>query len=266
MIGDLVAIYRACFHASVAMQLQYRLSLVIWLLGLVIQPLIYLVVWRTVAGTGSVGGYSAGDFAAYYLVLIIVNHVTFTWVMFEFDFEIRQGTLSAKLLKPTNPIHMHLADNVAYKLLTMVIVLPTSAALALHFRPTLAPTLGQAALFVVALALAFALRWIVEYTIALSAFWTTRINSVSNVYGAVFWFMAGLIAPTATMPPLLQQVAAILPFRSMVAFPIELLLGRQSGPDIVVGLATQLVWIGLALGVNAGVWRVGLRRYAAVGA
>ncbi|MBI2940333.1 MAG: ABC-2 family transporter protein [Chloroflexi bacterium] len=266
MIGDLWALYRACFQMTIAGQLQYRLSLVIWLLGLVIQPVIYLVVWQTVAAGGSVAGYTAGDFAAYYLVLMLVNHATFTWIMHEFDFEIRHGFLSGKLLKPVNPIHFHLVDNLTYKLLTLIVVGPAALVLALYFRPTLNPSLEQVGLFAVALVLAIALRWVVEYIVALAAFWTTRVNSVNSLYFTVLWFMAGLVAPNALLPGLLQQLARVLPFRYMVAFPIEVLLGRISGGAALEGYLAQVVWLGLALGIYALVWRAGLRRYSAVGA
>jgi ABC-2 type transport system permease protein len=70
----LIEYYRAQFKTTIALQLQYRVSLIIWLIGGVLQPLIYLVVWTTVAGAsgGSVGGYTAQDFAAYFIVLMLV--------------------------------------------------------------------------------------------------------------------------------------------------------------------------------------------------
>ena len=54
------SIYKAYFRAALMLQIQYRIAMLIWLLGGVIEPLMYLVVWRTVAQQqgGSVGGYS----------------------------------------------------------------------------------------------------------------------------------------------------------------------------------------------------------------
>jgi len=43
--------YGAKFRVTTAVQLQYRVSLIIWLIGLILQPGIYLVVWTTVAGS-----------------------------------------------------------------------------------------------------------------------------------------------------------------------------------------------------------------------
>ena len=56
-------------------------------------------------------------FAAYFIVLMMVNHVTFSWIMFEYDYRVRQGTLSFALLRPVHPIHADIADNVSFKLI-----------------------------------------------------------------------------------------------------------------------------------------------------
>ena len=46
---DLLVLYRAEFKTTIAGQFQYRGALVIWLMGLVLQPVIYLSVWSSVA-------------------------------------------------------------------------------------------------------------------------------------------------------------------------------------------------------------------------
>jgi ABC-2 type transport system permease protein len=89
---------------------------------------------------------------------------------------------------------------------------------------------------------------------------------VNNIYSASFWFLSGVVAPTSLLPPLLQQVAVVLPFRYTVAFPIEVLLGRVQGESLVGGLVTQLAWIAVAYLLFRLFWRAGLRRYSAVGA
>ena len=262
---DLLRLYAAMLQASIAVQLQYRVALVIWLLGLVIQPVVYLVVWSAVAGQGAVGGYTRGDFAAYYLTMMVVNHLTFTWIMWEYDYLIRQGQLSAMLLKPANPVHRLAADNMAYKLLTSVVVLPVAVLLGLYFRPTFVPTPERVVLFVAAVTGAWVLRWLLEYTLALAAFWTTRVTALNELYYGLFWFLAGQVAPNALLPGAVQRAAELLPFRYTVGFPVELLLGRLEGVQIAWGFTAQLVWIALAFGGYRLFWRAGLRRYSAVG-
>ncbi len=119
------SLYIQQFKTTFATMLQYRASLVIWMIGHVLEPLVYLIVWSTVSSGsgGSVGDYTAGEFAAYFIVLMLVNHVTYTWIMYEYEYRIREGYLSSALLKPVHPIHSDIADNISSKLITLPIML-----------------------------------------------------------------------------------------------------------------------------------------------
>jgi ABC-2 type transport system permease protein len=267
-MSDLPKIYAQQFKTSLAMMLQYRASLVIWLIGHVLEPLIFLVVWSAVSRSsgGSVGGYAASDFAAYFIVLMLVNHVTYTWVMFEYEYEIRQGTLSFALLKPLHPIHSNIADNVSSKLITLPGMAVVALILALIFRPVFHLRLWALAAFIPALFLAFLVRFLTEWTLALAAFWTTRVSAVNQVYFVVALFLSGQLAPIALLPVPVRVAAFILPFRWTVGFPVELFLGRLTPEQALIGIAAQLVWLGLSFLLLRVVWRAGLRVYSAVGA
>ena len=156
----MLRVYGALMRVAMLGQLQYRASAVIWMVGLVLEPVIYLVVWSSVARSrgGEIAGFDPAAFAAYYLVFLFVTHATFTWVMEVFQYRIEQGALSFELLRPIHPIHNDLAENVAYKLDMLIVLVPAGALIALAFQPsfTLVPwSLGLAAL---ALPLGFAIR------------------------------------------------------------------------------------------------------------
>ena len=89
---------------------------------------------------GQVGDYDAADFAAYFIALMLVNHLTFTWIIWEFEWRIRQGMLSPILLRPIHPIHKDIADNVTYKLLTCRSSCWRRPAWRLAFEPAFAAT------------------------------------------------------------------------------------------------------------------------------
>lgn len=264
----MLSIYRAQFRVTFATQLQYRAAMIIWQIGTVLEPTIYLVVWRTIArsGGGSVGSYASADFAAYFLILMLVNHLTFTWIMWEYEYRIRQGMFSPLLLRPVHPIHMDIADNVTHKLLAFSILLPATGALWLAFRPALHPPGWAIVAVIPALAFAFFLRFLVEWTLAMAAFWTTRTMAVNQLYYVTMLFLSGQIAPLELLPGPLRAIATFLPFRWMVGFPVELILGRLSQHEALIGLAAQVIWLVLAFGFFRLVWLSGVRRYAAVGA
>ena len=264
----LLSIYRAKFRTEIALQFAYRGALAIWLLGLLIQPIVYLVVWTTVARSqgGSVGEFTAGDFAAYFTVLMIVNQLTFTWHFFEFEWRVRNGFFSPLLLRPVHPAHNDVAENLTFKLLTFSGVAPVALLLIVTFGASLRPSAWHVLAFIPALALAMALRFVLEWTLALAAFWLTRVSAINDAYWVALLFLSGQVAPLSLLPPIVQSIASVLPFRWMVAFPVETLLGRLSPQEVVLGLGVQLAWIAVALGALRVGWRAGVKRYSAVGA
>lgn len=261
-------IYSVQLKTQLAVQFQYRVAMLIWLIGMVVQPVVYLVVWSTVAEHrgGEVGGFTSGQFAAYYILLMVVNHATFTWIMWEYEYYVRDGTLAGLLLRPIHPIHRDIADNLAYKALTFVVVLPVAQLLAWLFHAEFHWQLWSAALFVPALLLAGLMRILAEWTLAMAAFWTTRVGGINQVYFVVLTFMAGVVAPLDLFPPLVRQAAYLLPFRWMIYFPLELALGRLSPQQALTGLGAQIGWIALLLVLLNAIWRIGVRRFSAVGA
>ena len=62
---------------SIATQVQYRVSNYFYMIGMIAEPVIYLVVWSTVAEQqgGEVGGFTPGEFAAYYIVWTLVRNM-----------------------------------------------------------------------------------------------------------------------------------------------------------------------------------------------
>jgi ABC-2 type transport system permease protein len=266
--GSLLDLYTQQFKTTFASMVQYRASLFIWMIGHVLEPLIYLVVWSTVAeaGGGTVGDYSTGGFAAYFIVLMLVNQVTYTWIMWEYEYRVREGMLSPALLRPIHPIHADIADNISSKMVTMPFMLLIALGLAFLFHPSLDAQPWALLAAIPVLALAFLLRFMVEWTLALAAFWTTRIGAINQTYFVLVLFLSGQIAPLTLFPYPLQVVAAILPFRWMIGFPVELLLGRVRPMDAVIGVGVQLVWVALAFMLMRLIWREGIRLYTAVGA
>jgi ABC-2 type transport system permease protein len=262
------AIYQAFYRTSVAVQVQYRVSAIIWLLGTVLHPVIYLVVWSTVAAAegGAVGGYTVSGFAAYYITMMIVDHLTFDWHMWEYDYRVRQGLLSPLLLKPVHPIHGDIADNLAYKTMTMLVIVPAAILLTLFFRPTFDATVWAMLAFIPALFLAFLLRFLTGWTLAMAAFWTTRVDALNQTFFVAELFFAGQIAPLDLLPGPFRLIANLLPFRWGLAFPVELFLGRLSPREALIGFGAQLIWLALTVVALRLVWRAGLRRYSAFGA
>ncbi len=227
--------------------------------------LIYLFVWSTAAGEGGVAGFTRGQLVAYYVVLILVNQFTFCTNNWTVGDTIRYGRMNLLLLRPMSPVYDALASEVAVKVVFMTFALPLAAILALVLRPELHLTLRDGLAFLPALALAWALRFFWGYWLALLSFWATRADALLSLQESLIFLIGGQVAPIALLPDLMQKAAMVLPFRYMVAFPVEILTGQLSQAELWTGFAFQAGWLSVALALFLAVWRAGLKRYSAVG-
>jgi ABC-2 type transport system permease protein len=261
-------LYRQQFKSTLAMMFAYRVSLLIWMIGQVLEPLVYLIVWSIVSNSngGSVGDYTTAHFASYFILLMLVNQFTYTWIMYEFEYRIREGILSFSLLKPVHPIHSDIADNIASKTLTTPFMLLVAAGLTLIFHASMSPQPWAIVLFIPALILAFAVRFLFEWTLALSAFWTTRVGAVNQTYFIIMLFLSGQFAPLSLLPLPVRILADVLPFKWLISYPIDLISGRLTLNEAFIGLGAQAAWLIVSYILLRIVWRTGLKIYAAVGA
>lgn len=259
------AIKKAQVFLSVyyAHMVEYRAELFLWALSGTL-PLILMGVW-TKASQGGQFGLEPTDFARYFLTVFLVRQFNIVWVIWEFEKEVVQGRLSPRLLQPIDPawhhIAMHLSERLARLPFTIVLM---GLFFWLYPQAIWLPSLGGVLLFVLVLALAFVMRFVIQYTFALFAFWTERASAIEQFWFLFYLFLSGIIAPLEVFPPAVRQVALWTPFPYLIHFPAAILIGLPV--DIVRGILVMLSWSVLFFICNRWLWRKGLKQYSGMGA
>ncbi|MBW3620419.1 MAG: ABC-2 family transporter protein [Actinobacteria bacterium] len=259
--------YATVARAGVQEQFQYRAANYLYMIGMVVEPVIYLVVWSTVAAAngGELRGFTAGDFAAYYIVWTLVRNMNIVFTPFGWEHRIREGRLSGMLLRPVHPIHYDLAYFAGWKVVAITLWIPIAVVLSLVFRPTLSPTLPQVLAFLLAIWGAYVIRTMLLFVLGMVTLWTTRVTALFELYFTAELLLSGRLVPLELMPAWAERVADVLPFRWTFGFPIEALVADLSNAELVAGLGMQVLWSVIGWGLAMWIWRRGIRRYAAVG-
>jgi ABC-2 type transport system permease protein len=258
--------YWVLLKVNWSLLLEYRAGMLIWVLANTL-PLVMLAVWLTIADDGPVGAYGAVEFTAYYLALLLVRQMTSVWVAWELDYAIRKGELSVKLLRPIDPIHDHVALHLADKVFRLFTAVPLIV-LAAMLVPGVAYPSDPAtlALFLFTMAVALAIRFMSQYCIGLLGFWITQSLALNEMLYAGMVMFGGVIAPLELFPPAVGRLAEFLPFRYMLSLPVEILLGRLTGAERLASVSIQILWLAVLIVAYRLLWRVGIKRYSAVGA
>ena len=265
-VRGLIDVYLAEARIAIAEQIQYRTANYMYMLGMVAEPVVYLVVWSTIAAQqgGSVGGYTAGAFAAYYIVWTLVRNINIVFTPYGWESRIREGRLSAQLLHPLFPIVEDLGFFLGWKPVVVVLWLPIAAFLSLVFHPVFTATPLAVAVFAVSLLGAYLIRSLNQSSLGLITFWTTRVGPIFQLYIAAELLLSGRLVPMSLMPDWVQTIANFLPFRWTFGFPIEALVANLSTEQLLTGLAVQLFWIIVGSVLVRVVWQFAIQRYSAV--
>lgn len=245
--------------------IQHRGFFFLLAFGWMLPLLVYLFIWSAAAGDGTIAGLTQESLAGYYLILILANQLTYATTNWTVGDNIRYGQISRWLLQPMSPIFHALSQEIAGKVVFMLFSVPITGLLALVIRPQFNLSWDQALRFIPAIILAWVLRFFWGYWLALLAFWVTRADSLLALQDSLIFLLGGHLAPFALLPPGMQTLARLLPFRYMSAFPVEVLTGQLGVQETLTGLGIQLGWTVLAIVLYRWVWTRGIRHYEAVG-
>lgn len=266
-VRAMVDLYLSTMRLAVQEQFQYRTANYFYMFGMIAEPVIYLVVWTTIADQqgGSVQGLTAGYFAAYYIVWTLVRNMNIVFGAPFWEYRIREGELNKDLLRPVLPLHYDIAYFAGWKVVVIVLWIPLAVGLSFVFDPLLDPRLLEIAVFAVAIWGAYLIRTMFQEALGMLCFWTTRGAAIFDLWMTTELLLSGRLVPLPLMPDWVQDVSRFLPFQWAFYFPIQSLVGDLSNEELLGGLAAQLLWIVIGFAIFRVAWKHAIKRYSAVG-
>lgn len=248
--------------------MEYRVGFLMVMANGVVIPTIALLVWLAVAEHGVALPYDHDQFVTYYVVMSMVGLATQTWAYEYVAEEIRYGDLSKWLLRPAPNILHYVGNNLGEKVIKVWLLIPFWLVLVAIFRQSIRLPAEPArwGLFLAALIMAGILMFLMDYLMGSLAFWLQDVTGVVAVERLLYGLLAGRLVPLAMFPNWLSGLLEAQPWRYVLSFPLEVLVGALDAPALARGFAWQVAYcLGSYLTYRL-VWRYGLRAYAATGA
>ncbi len=245
----------------------YRAEMLVWVLATTM-PLVMLALFNAVAADGPIGRFGQADLIAYFLATFCVRQLTGSWTSWQINFEIREGTLSTRLLRPIHPLLGYAVDNIAAMPMRVIVSVPVAAAsLALVGGHAISHATGAWLLWIPALVGGWALTLLANFIVGSLALFLESSVKVMDIYLAAYFVASGYLIPVELFPPGARRVVDWLPFRFQIGFPVELMTGAY---DRDLGHAAELLarqWgmVAVFACLTAWIWSRGIRRFSAYG-
>ena len=257
-------VLRVLIAREITIILHYRWWLALMQLSNIIAPAISLLVWRGAIAQGSTPPVSESFLTTYLVLVSIVAMLTSSWTSGFLAESIRLGGLSSWLVRPCSTHLASLANNVGEKLVKLVLLVPLVAGLGIVFRSEvdLPSAASRWLAFGLALLMAGGMTFALDVVIGSLAFWFEDVSAVNRLRFLLSRILSGALIPLALFPAVFSGFLAAQPFRFMVSFPLEVLLGNPSSGSF----ALQAGWFAAFLSAAVLTWRLGLRSYQGAGA
>lgn len=253
-------------RVGVAETVAYRAEFLVWILTTTL-PLVMLGLWTSVASEAPFQGFTSAHFVAYYLATLIVRNLTGSWVAWQISEEIRMGQMSMRLLRPLHPFVAFAASHIAAIPFRTLIALPIAVVL---LASSGASSLAGDPLQIAAILPSIAIGWLITFSIMFAigslGFFMTKTMAIANTYFGLYVPLSGYLMPLAMIKPTwIATIASYTPFPSMLATPVELMTQTLDHGQLAHLLAVQAGWAVAAVAAALVVWRIGVKRFEAVG-
>jgi ABC-2 type transport system permease protein len=250
--------------------LEYRINFLLSLISAAYPIFIQAFMWTAIYRNSSepvVYGYTYQQMMAYTFMAGLVARIVRTGFEYEIMDDIKNGKFSQFLVQPIGYFPYRLSSYLGQKLpnLGMILGILVVVLLSLNVFFGISLEFYCVLAFLIILALAVVLNFLIFYCFSAIAFWVVEIGFLYEGIRIVTILLSGGIFPLEVFGPLFVRVSNLLPFKYTVNYPINVLNGKITPIETVQGMLMQGIWIVICLLMANYLWRVGSRRYVAVG-
>ena len=260
--------YLWAFKMSFARDTAYRLGFFMGILRNLFLLLILYYVWLALSlESGQFAGFTASELTTYVFLAVVIRKFLSAGNTRRVSFDINDGTFSLYLTRPVNHFLFEyaqgLAERIAQTVIMTLAVIQVGAVLDIDFIVQTDVTLLL--IFTASLLLAHILMYVMDYGMALIAFWSREAMGPKFLFDWAGDFLAGTYFPLTILSGPLLTIASALPFMYVLFAPLMIYLGKMTVDQSVSVLLIQIVFIILTgLATNLA-WNRGLRRYSGEG-
>lgn len=252
--------------------LVYRFSMI---LSVIIGPLIFFVdfvIWSAIyqaSGKMVIAGLNFDGMMTYLAVSLASSYLLYDNVRGTLSDRVGGGTLTMFILRPVDYLRSEFVHKIGHRSLAALIeFFPVLFIIGLFFGFNMFYT-KNLLFYIIALAIAFTMSFLINGLLGIVAFWTVRPRAFSRIYEMILPFLTGGFFPLSLYPAQLQKIVALLPFQFIAYVPSRIFLGNYELGGVVLSpveiILYGLLQIIILYGLLRLFWTLSIKKYCGVG-
>jgi ABC-2 type transport system permease protein len=262
--------YTKAFELGFQSALAYRINFLFSLISAAFPIFIQTFLWTAIYGAAPdavVYGFTYRQMIAYTFMAGLVARIVRTGFEYDIQEDVKSGKFSRFLVQPLGYFPYRICSYFGQKLPGQVMIFGILAIVMLGLSLFWGVNLEFVRIlaFLLTLALATTLNFLIFYCFSAVSFWIVEIGFLFEGIRIVTILLSGGIFPLEVFGEQFVRISNWLPFRYTVNYPILVLNGTIDLAATLQGMLVQCLWIAGCLLLSNLLWRQGSRRYVAVG-
>lgn len=239
----------------------FKSNLMVQIFSRIVQVVLSIITWNAIyAGSNHkiIGGYSRDEMFGY-LILASLLSILFTMEpVFNLSKQVKDGTISAWLIRPISINGESLANFIGSKLIFILIMI-------VYLVVTGTNNLMMAMFNIVYFLFAIVVWHELLYLIGLLSFWLIQMWPLEPILKGFYLFLGGILFPLNILPQYLFNIVRFTPFSLVSSDLLQVVLNNGENTTMYIYIFSLAIWYLILRFLSIWLFKKGIRKFEGVG-
>lgn len=210
--------------------------------------------------------YTLSAILGYSLISTLISESLFLYrIAWRLQNDNLNGTLTIYLCRPVDYLAFSLAETIPFSLISFGLSLPVVILLIDIMKVPIKLNGFILFGFVLCLVISYILSYFCFILVGISTFYIRYIWPTRALFLAIMQVIGGELLPVDMLPPVVQDIAYLLPFHLINFIPAQWILGRMTLPELSFSILYGTLWI-IVLGfLTKFLWNRAIEKFESAG-
>lgn len=265
-------IYVPFINAGMQETTTYRVNWIFFMVGEVLGCFVSYFIWKAVYMSSEntlMNGFTMPQMIVYIFLMFLTGLLINSGGTYDIGEEIRDGSISMRLIKPVSYNATFLFQELGNKIMTICLLIPPMVVGVEIVRFVITGTvqfkITGFLLYLLSCAFAYLINFFFNICFGFIAFIIKYLWGANMMKNCIVGFLSGQIIPLAFLPNTVEKVLLFLPFSSLNYTPVMIYMGTYSGITMLYYIALQLFWVLFFWGLSKLLWNISIKHLSVQG-